>query len=271
MMPLMARIVAAVCLAVFLALLDHVGLGQSDRRAAHHRAGRQRADRPPQSKSSSCIIPFEFIAPTAIYARRHGICRRGWRQSEQGTAANLLHDCVCDGLDRPRIGTCNGMSTMANTNKQDPRLGPSGAPVPLGARDPDGHLVLQRPGRRRLDEAPLLVRLRHPHPAAVPHRLGFRRQHHGALQRFRQRARRPPSVIIAELARRRPAARGRPQSAGRRHGRGADLRRAGPGRSPACSPPIPTSARSTARSPTSSPTSGSSGPRPSTASGSTCC
>ena len=48
-----------------------------------------------------------------------------------------------------------------------------------------------------LDEVPLLVGLRHPHPAAVPHRLGLRRQHDRALLRFRRRARRRASSICA--------------------------------------------------------------------------
>ena len=76
---------------------------------------------------------------------------------------------------------------MADKHRQEgSRLGPAGAPVPLDARHPAGHVVFLRPRRRRLDEAPLLVRLRHPHLAAVPHRLGLRRQHDGALLPFRE-------------------------------------------------------------------------------------
>ena len=139
-----------------------------------------------------------------------------------GQAATSYHDCVWS--PRLRGERQNG----GHDRQEDPGVGRSRPPVPLDARRSVGGVVFHRAGRRRLDEVPLLVRLRDPHPAAVPHRLGLCRQHHRPLLGFRQRPGGRPRLSAGPAAR--PAyLRGRPQSGGRRHGRAAALRGAGPG------------------------------------------
>src|ERR1043165_2146753 len=161
--------------------------------------------------------PLKTSRPSEVFARRHGICCRRLSQSEQGRRQTP----ITTACGRPARRTLDG-------REEGSSLGFAGAPVPLDARHPAGHFVFLRPRRRRLDEAPFLVRLRHPHLAAVPHRLGLRRQHDRALLPLRER---PDRVVhLSQGSFDRSAhLRHRPQSRRRHHGVGADLRGAGPG------------------------------------------
>src|SRR5260221_13969837 len=98
--------------------------------------------------------PLKSSRPTACFARRSGICCRGLRQSEQGRRQSAI---------TTPCGMLAGRKLDGRQNRQeDAGLGLASPPVPLDARRPAGHLILFRPPRPGLDEAPFLFGVQDP-------------------------------------------------------------------------------------------------------------